>query len=60
MKRILVISLVLILSGLSLFAEKNVKFKQYRGAWFSIQYPANFTAKGSMKSYAGEGYIDEE
>lgn len=57
MKKILVIALVLVLSGLSLFAEKNVKFKKYNGAWFTIEYPGNFKAKSLMKSLtAGEGY----
>lgn len=60
MKRLITISMILILSSFSLFAQKGVKFEKFNGAWFSILYPANFTAKGSMKSYAGEGYIDEE
>lgn len=56
MKRLITVSMILILSSFSLFAQKGVKFEKFNGAWFSILYPANFTAKGSMKSYAGEGY----
>lgn len=32
------------------------KFKKFKGAWFDIEYPANFTAKGSEKSATSDGF----
>lgn len=37
----------------------NAQTKTFKGAWFKIDYPANFTAKGSLPSTtAQEGYFD--
>ena len=43
--------LVLTLCGLTMAATNGVaQTKTYRGAWFSVNYPADFTAEGSLPS----------
>lgn len=37
---------------LNLYAQT----KTYKGAWFDIRYPANFKAKGSLRSVSADGY----
>jgi len=34
------------------------EFKTYKGAWFEIQYPADFTVRPSIKSSGGDGKYD--
>jgi hypothetical protein len=55
-------SLYLVISWLSCFAglshaAETKEFQTFQGAWFKINYPANFTVKPSLKSAtAVQGY----
>lgn len=49
-------SVGLILICLVVVAAGAATLKTYKGAWFSIKYPANFTVKPQQQSSSGEGY----
>jgi hypothetical protein len=34
----------------------NAQTRTFSGAWFDINYPSNFKAKGSLKSYTSDGF----
>jgi hypothetical protein len=38
------------------YSENSDDVKTYKGAWFQIEYPENFTAKPSLRSSSARGY----
>ncbi len=50
------IAIAFVLMGFSAFAAE--KTKTYKGAWFEIRYPSNFSVQPSMKSESIEGKFE--
>jgi hypothetical protein len=51
---LLVLVCLQLLLPLSAFAKQRKAWRRYMGAWFSIDYPANFAVRRGLKSNAGD------
>lgn len=55
-KPVYVALILLVCSNYSCWAESDFLWKTYNGAWFKIDYPADFTVSPSLKSTSAKGY----
>lgn len=55
-RTVFVVIIILACSNHYSWAQSDSQWQDYKGAWFKVEYPSDFTVKPSLKSTSGKGY----